>query len=186
MHKLFGKWDFTEVEVKDPSIKGYVNLSPVTIPHSGGKNAKQQFSKSSLNIVERLINKIIREENNTGQKITAIRMVQDAFEVINKKTGQNPLQVLVNAVSNAGPREETVRLQYGGIAVPKSVDTAPQRRVDTALRLIAQGAQQASFGTKKAYVDALADEIIAAANYDVKGFAMGKKDNIERVAKAAR
>ncbi len=113
-------------------------------------------------------------------------MVQDAFEVINKKTGQNPLQVLVNAVSNAGPREETVRLQYGGIAVPKSVDTAPQRRVDTALRLIAQGAQQASFGTKKAYVDALADEIIAAANYDVKGFAMGKKDNIERVAKAAR
>jgi small subunit ribosomal protein S7 len=186
MHKLFGKWDFTEVEVKDPSIKGYVNLAPVTIPHSGGKNAKQQFAKSSLNIVERLINKIIREENNTGQKITAIRMVQDAFDVINKKTGQNPLQVLVNAVSNAGPREETVRLQYGGIAVPKSVDTAPQRRVDTALRLIAQGAQQASFGTRKSYVDALADEIIAAANYDVKGFAMGKKDNIERVAKAAR
>lgn len=53
-------------------------------------------------------------------------MIQEAFDIINKKTGQNPIQVLVNAVSNAGPREETVRLKYGGIAVPKSVDTAPQ------------------------------------------------------------
>jgi small subunit ribosomal protein S7 len=186
MHKLFGKWDFTEVEVKDPSVKSYITLTPIFVPHSGGRNAKQQFSKSNLNIVERLVNKMMREENNTGQKITVIRTVQDAFEIINKKTGQNPVQMLVNAITNAGPREETVRLQYGGIAVPKSVDTAPQRRVDTALRLIAQGAQQASFGTKKSLVDALADEIIAAANYDVKGFAMGKKDNIERVAKAAR
>ena len=186
MAKLFGKWDFTDVEVKDPSIKGYINLTPVLVPHSGGRNAKHQFSKSNLNIVERLINKVMREETNTGQKITVYNNVREAFEIINKKTGQNPLQMLVNAIVNAGPREETVRLQYGGIAVPKSVDTAPQRRVDTALRLIAQGAQQASFGTKKSLANALADEIIAAANYDVKGFAMGKKDNIERVAKAAR
>ncbi len=58
--------------------------------------------------------------------------------------------------------------------------------MDFALRLISQGAQQAAFGKKKSLMDALAEEIIAAANYDVKGFAMGKKDNIERVAKAAR
>ncbi|NJD76863.1 MAG: 30S ribosomal protein S7 [Candidatus Methanoperedens sp.] len=186
MHKLFGKWDFSEVEVKDPSVKNYLTLTPIFVPHSGGRNAKQQFSKSNLNLVERLVNKLMREENNTGQKITVCKTVKESFEIINKKTGQNPIQVLVNAVTNAGPREETVRLQYGGIAVPKSVDTAPQRRVDTALRLIAQGAQQASFGTRKSLVDALAEEIIAAANYDVKGFAMGKKDNIERVAKAAR
>ncbi|HLB69574.1 MAG: 30S ribosomal protein S7 [Candidatus Methanoperedens sp.] len=186
MNKLFGKWDFAEVEVKDPSVRNYINLTPIFVPHSGGRNSKQQFSKSNLNIVERLVNKMMREENNTGQKITACKIVKEAFDVINKKTVQNPVQVLVNAVTNAGPREETVRLQYGGIAVPKSVDTAPQRRVDTALRLITQGAQQASFGRKKSLADALAEEIIAAANYDIKGFAMGKKDNIERVAKAAR
>jgi len=186
MHKLYGKWDFSEVEIKDPSIRNYVNLAPIFLPHSGGKNSKQQFAKSTLNIVERLVNKMMREEHNTGQKITVNKIVKEAFETINKKTGQNPVQVLVNAIANAGPREETVRLQYGGIAVPKSVDTAPQRRVDFALRLIAQGAQQAAFGKKKLLKDALAEEIIAAANYDVKGFAMGKKDNIERVAKAAR
>lgn len=186
MQKLFGKWDFAEVEVKDPSIKNYINLNPVLVPHSGGRNSKQQFNKSNLNIVERLINKMMREENNTGQKITVYRTVKDSFELINKKTGQNPVQMLVNAITNSGPREETVRLQYGGIAVPKSVDTAPQRRVDTALRLIAEGAQQTAFGTKKSLVEALAEEIIAAANNDLKGYAVGKKDNIERVAKAAR
>ncbi len=186
MQKLFGKWDFSEVEVKDPSIRGYINLTPLLVPHTGGRNAKQQFSKSNLNIVERLINKMMREENNTGQKITAYNIVKEAFERVNKKTGQNPVQMLVNAVTNSGPREETVRLQYGGIAVPKSVDTAPQRRMDTALRLISEGAQKAAFGKKKSLVDALADEIIAAANNDLKGYAIGKKDNIERVAKAAR
>lgn len=186
MYKLFGKWDFAEVEVKDPSVRAYINLKPILVPHTGGRNSQQQFSKSNLNIVERLINKLMREETNTGQKTNAYSIVRDAFEIVNKKTGQNPVQVLVNAIINAGPREETVRLQYGGIAVPKSVDTAPQRRVDTALHLITQGAQQASFGKKKSLGGALADEIIAAANYDVKGFAMGKKDNIERVAKAAR
>ncbi len=186
MHKLFEKWDFAEVEVKDPSIRNYINLVPIFVTHSGGRNAKQQFSKSNLNIVERLINKMMREENNTGQKITVCRIVKEAFEIINKKTGQNPLQMLVNAVTNAGPREEIVRLQYGGIAVPKSVDSSPQRRVDTALRLIAEGAQQAAFGRKKSLAGALAEEIIAAANNDLKGYAMGKKGNIERVAKAAR
>ncbi len=186
MYKLFGKWDFSEVEVKDPSVRNYITLTPIFVPHSGGRNAKQQFNKSNLNIVERLVNKMMREENNTGQKITVYRIVKESFDIISKKTGQNPVQMLVNAIINAGPREETVRLQYGGIAVPKSVDTAPQRRVDTALRLIAQGAQKTAFGTKKSLVDALAEEIIAAANYDVKGYAMGKKDNIERVAKAAR
>jgi len=127
----------------------------------------------------------MREEHNTGQKITVTSTMMEAFETINKKTGQNPIQVFVNAIVNAGPREETVRLQYGGIAVPKSVilPTAPGRY---ALRLISEGAQKAAFGTKKSLANALAEEIIAAANHDVKGYAMGKKDNIERVAKAAR
>ncbi|HIH44093.1 MAG TPA: 30S ribosomal protein S7 [Candidatus Methanoperedenaceae archaeon] len=183
--KVFGKWDAAEVEVKDPSIKKYININP-TLSHSCGRHAKQQFNKSELAIVERLINKMMRKEHNTGKKHNAYNIVGDALEIVNKKTGQNPVQVLVNAIANAGPREETVRLKYGGIAVPKSVDSAPQRRVDMALRLISEGARNAAFGTPKAIEDCLASEIISAANHDVKGYAVGKKDGIERVAKAAR
>ncbi|HEY6585955.1 MAG TPA: 30S ribosomal protein S7, partial [Candidatus Methanoperedens sp.] len=80
MQKLFGKWDFTEVEVKDPSVKSYINLTPTVVPHSGGKNSKKQFAKTNLNIVERLINKVMREEHNTGAKITVTTIMMEAFE----------------------------------------------------------------------------------------------------------
>jgi small subunit ribosomal protein S7 len=94
--------------------------------------------------------------------------------------------VLVDAVENAGPREETVRLKYGGINVPKSVDTAPQRRVDTALRFITDGVRQASHKKKKTVSEALAEELIAAANGDTRSYAVSKREERERIAKAAR
>ncbi|MDF1557400.1 MAG: 30S ribosomal protein S7 [ANME-2 cluster archaeon] len=186
MFKLFEKWDTTEVEVRDISVNRYINLNPIAMPYSGGKHASQQFSKSNQHIVERLINKMMKTEKNTGKKMTTYKIVSEAFDVIHKKTKENPIQVLVNAVINAGPREETVRLKYGGIAVPKAVDTAPQRRVDVALKLIAEGAQKSSFKSRRPIEEALANEIIAAANYDVKSYSINKKEGKERVAKAAR
>jgi len=137
-------------------------------------------------IVERLINKMMRNEVNTGEKGKCYNIVRDAFEIIATKTKQNPVQVLVDAIENAGPREETVRLKYGGINVPKSVDTAPMRRVDQALMFIATGAEKASFKSKKTVESALADELIAASKGDLKSYSVGKKDEKERVAKAAR
>ncbi len=186
MYKLFGKWDFSEVEITDLGIKRYVNIDPVIIPHTNGKHARQQFNKSDLCIVERLVNSMMRNDRNTGKKQLAMRVVDDAFDIINQKTDQNPIQVLISAISYAGPREEVVRLKYGGISVPKAVDTAPQRRVDTALRYITMGANQASFKTKKSAASCLAAELIAASNRDAKCFSINKKDSKERVAKAAR
>lgn len=184
---LFNRWDMSEVEIQDPSLARYVNLHTMIVPHSCGKLVGQQFNKSNMLIVERLINKIMQTENNTGKKELAIRIVRDAFEIINKKTKKNPVQVLVDAVANTGPpREETVRLKYGGINVPKSVDTAPQRRVDTALRFITAGVLQASHKKKKSVSEALAEELIAAANGDTRSYAVSKKEERERIAKAAR
>jgi small subunit ribosomal protein S7 len=183
---LFNRWDMTEVEIQDPSLARYVNLHTMIVPHSCGKLVGQQFNKSNMLIVERLINKLMQTEKNTGKKELAIRIVRDAFEIVNKKTKKNPVQVLVDAVANTGPREETVRLKYGGINVPKSVDTAPQRRVDTALRFITAGVRQASHKKKKSVSEALADELISAANGDTRSYAVSKKEERERIAKAAR
>ena len=182
---LFNRWDMSEVEIKDPSLARYVNLHAMIVPHSCGKLAGQ-LNKSNMLIVERLINKLMQTEHNTGKKELAIRIVRDAFEIVNKKTKKNPVQVLVDAVENTGPREETVRLKYGGINVPKSVDTAPQRRVDTALRFITDGVRQASHKKKKTVSEALAEELIAAANGDTRSYAVSKKEERERIAKAAR
>jgi len=183
---LFNRWDMSEVEIRDPSLARYVNLHTMIVPHTCGKLAGQQFNKSNMLIVERLINKMMQTEHNTGKKELAIRIVRDAFEIVYQKTRKNPVQVLVDAVANTGPREETVRLKYGGINVPKSVDTAPQRRVDTALRFITDGVYQASHKKKKSVSEALAEELIAAANGDTRSYAVSKKEERERIAKAAR
>ncbi|MDY0267255.1 MAG: 30S ribosomal protein S7 [Methanimicrococcus sp.] len=184
--KMFGKWDLSEVDVTDPGIKKYVSLKAVTVPHSSGKHARQQFNKSDISIVERLVNNLMRSGHNTGKKQVTMRAVDEAFDNIHKRTGKNPVQVLVDAIANAGPREEVVRLKYGGISVPKAVDTAPQRRVDTALRYISVGTRQAAFKSKRSIADCLATELIAASNADSKAFSVGRKDAKERVAKAAR
>jgi len=182
--KLFGKWSLAEVVVDDPSIKDYISLRPVLVPHTSGRYAGKD--KYKINIVERLINKVMRTEKNTGKKIKAYNIVKDAFDKIYEKTGNNPLQILIKAISNAGPREETVQLKYAGLAVPKSVDTAPLRRIDEALMFIAKGASTSSFKSKKSIEEALASEIISAANYDIKCYSISKKEERERIAKAAR
>jgi len=183
---LFNKWDVAEVKVTDPSLMRYVTLTSLIIPHSCGKFSKQEFNKSNMMIVERLINRLMQTEKNTGKKQLAIRIVRDAFEIINKKTKRNPVEVLVEAIGHSGPREETVRLKYGGINVPKSVDTAPLRRVDTAIGFLAEATLKGSSTSKKSASAVLADELIAASKGDMKCYSVGKKEERERIAKSAR
>ncbi|MEI7648157.1 MAG: 30S ribosomal protein S7 [Methanomicrobiales archaeon] len=183
---LFNKWDVAEVKVTDPSLMRYVTLTSLIIPHSCGKFSKQEFNKSNMMIVERLINRLMQTEKNTGKKQLAIRIVRDAFEIINKKTKRNPVEVLVEAIGHSGPREETVRLKYGGINVPKSVDTAPLRRVGTAIGFLAEATLKGSSTSKKSASAVLADELIAASKGDMKCYSVGKKEERERIAKSAR
>lgn len=183
---LFNQWDAGEVKINDPALVRYVNLTPQIIPHTCGKFSRQEFGKSNMMIVERLINRLMQTENNTGKKQLAIRIVRDAFEIINRKTKRNPIEVLVEAIANSGPREETVRLKYGGINVPKSVDTAPMRRVDTAIHFIAEATLKGSSSGKKSASAVLADELIAASKGDMKCYSVGKKEERERIAKSAR
>jgi small subunit ribosomal protein S7 len=156
------------------------------VPHHAGRHANTHFAKMKIPLVERLINHMMRSENYTGKKLSAYRVVKDAFVIVEERTKDNPIQALVNAIANAAPKEETTRLRYGGINVPKAVDTAPQRRLDLAIRFIATGAVQASYRNAKPIAQCLADEITKAAKGDPSSFAIAQKDDMERVAKSAR
>lgn len=184
--KLFGKWDYEGIEIRDPSLKKYISLKPVYVPHTGGRHEHRRFGKAEVPIVERLINKLMFPGRNTGKKHLAYNIVEKAFDIIYLKTKQNPLQVLVRAIENAAPREETTRIMYGGIVYHVAVDVAPQRRVDLALRFIAEGARLAAFNNPKPIEECLADEIIAAANNDPKSYAIQRKEEIERIALSSR
>lgn len=183
---IFGKYALENITVGDQGIARYINLNPTGVPHHSGRHANTHFAKMKLNVVERLINHMMRTENWTGKKLSAYKVVSTAFDTIAAKTKENPVQVFINAIVAAAVKEETTRLKYGGISVPKAVDTAPQRRVDLSIRYIAMGAVQTSHRNAKPISDCLADEIIKASKGDITSFAIAKKDDIERVAKSAR
>jgi small subunit ribosomal protein S7 len=184
--KLFEKWTFEGINVEDPGLKRYVSLKPVYFPHSMGRHEHRKFRKAEVNIVERFINNLMRPGQSAGKKARATNVVKNAFEIIYLRTGQNPVQVLVKAIENSAPCEETTRLGYGGVVYHMSVDISPQRRVDVALRLLSEGGRKVSFGNPRSLEECLAEELILAANKDVKSYAVKKRNEMERVARASR
>ncbi len=179
------KYNMDEVKIEDRGLERYINLDTENI-YLGGVYSNKMFAKSKLPIVERLINNIMRTDKYTGKKIKAYKIVKTAFEIIDKKTKSNPMQVFIDALQNTAPKEETTRLRFGGISVPKAVDVAPQRRVDIAIRNICLGSVNSTHKNKKSINVCLADEIIKASKNDVTSFAVAKKNDIERIAKSAR
>jgi len=195
---MFDKWSLKEVTVKDPGLMTYINVS-APLSHSHGRRGSRQFGKTEMTIVERLVNnimrscsgrkiggKMIRHRYGCGKKAAAVRAVQEAFDIVEAKTKQNPFQVLVLAIENAAPREETTRVKFGGITRHLAVDLSPQRRVDFALRNLSVAALGKAYKSKKTRGEALADEIIASSTGDNNCMAIQKKNEVERVAKGAR
>ncbi len=197
--KLFNRWAFDGVKVEDLSIKDYVNLKPIVVPSTGGRWQKRRFGRRKYNIVERLVNKLMvtghikaskkhvfTSGRNTGKKQSVMKFVEEAFEIVEKRTKENPIQVLVRAIENSAPRAGVTTVEFGGIRSPVSVDLAPVKRVDLALSFLTKGAAQKAKKSKKSISQALAEELIAAANNDPKSFAIDRKNSIEKQAEASR
>lgn len=184
--KLFGKWDYVNLQIRDPSLKKYICLRPYYIPHTSGRHEHRRFGKAAAPIVERLIDKLMRPGRSTGKKHLAYNIVKLAFDIIYERTGENPIQVLVRAIENSAPREETTRIMYGGIIYHVAVDVSPLRRIDLALRFITEGARNAAFKSTKHIAECLADEIILAASNDSRSYAIARKEEIERIALSSR
>ncbi|KAF8893986.1 40s ribosomal protein s5-1 [Infundibulicybe gibba] len=175
--KLFGKWDTQEVgheisvEVKDISLTDYIQVRhAVYLPHTAGRYAKKQFKKAQMPIVERLVDSLMMKGRNNGKKLLAVRIVAHAFEIIHLLTDQNPIQVLVDAIVNTGPREDSTRIGSQG----------------TSIALLTIGTRESAFRNVKSIAECLADELINAAKGSSNSYAIKKKDELERVAKSNR
>ncbi|ODV92337.1 hypothetical protein CANCADRAFT_23336 [Tortispora caseinolytica NRRL Y-17796] len=185
--KLFNKWTFDGVEVKDISLTDYIQIrQPVYLPHSAGRYAVKRFRKAQCPIVERLTNALMMNGRNNGKKLKAVRIVKHAMEIIYLLTDQNPIQVVVDAIANCGPREDSTRIGSAGTVRRQAVDVSPLRRVNQAISLLTIGAREASFRNVKTISECLAEELINAAKGSPNSYAIKKKDELERVAKSNR
>jgi len=184
--RLFGEYSFEGIEVRDIGLKRYLNLKPVFLPHSSGRHEAHRFRKSTLNIVERFINDLLKPGSSGGEKSRITGSVRTAFKIISIKSGRNPIEVLVRAIENSAPNEDTTRIGYGGVVYRLAVDISPQRRIDIAMRFIVRGIVEQTFGTRKALEEVIADNLIGAANNDGNNFAVRRKQEIERIALSSR
>lgn len=193
--KIFDLWSTEEVKVEDPSLRRYISLDGKLIPKSRGRE-RERFAKSRVNIVERFINKLEVPghrgkkhrvmKRSTGKYYARAKNVIEAFKVIEKQTGKNPIAVLVKAIENAAQMDETTTIEYGGARYLQAVDTSPMRRLNTALRNLIHGACDKAFRKKQTLPSALATEIILAYNNDNKSHAIAKRSEMEKSASAAR
>lgn len=195
--KAFNRWSSEGIKVEDPGLVKYITIAPRIVPKTGAKYAGERFHKSKTFIVERLMNKImvpghkgkkhLRSSGHcTGKSRKAYDATEKALEIVEQKTKQNPIKVLVKAIENAAPREEIITIEYGGARYPKAVECAPQRRIDIALRYFVQGAYGKCFNSKKTLTSALADEIIASFKLSSASQAIQKKLEVERQADSSR
>jgi len=191
---LFRKWDLSGIEIKDPGLKTTISLKKSVMPLTFGRSSLKRFNKLEVNIAERLANKLMhfgkKYAKNTGRmggkKARTINTVKAAFDIIHLKTGKNPVEVLVRAIEYSAPNEDTTRIVYGGTAYHVSVDVSPLRRVDLALRFIADGVKEATFSNPRSMEEYLADHLIAASTNDGNAPSVKKKNELERIAQASR
>jgi len=197
MINVFNRWESDKIKVNDAGLVEVINLKPVLVPKTGGRNTEVKFWKNKYNIVERLINHVMIPGHKgkkhkltsgrcSGKGVKAYNIILRTFEILEKKTTKNPIEVLVRAIENAAPREEITSIEYGGARYSQSVDCSPQRRVDLVLRMFIQGAYHSRFGKKLSFEDALANEILFAYNTDQKSNAISRKLELERQAESSR
>merc|ERR1711991_937293 len=128
--KLFNKWSYDGVVVDDISLVDYLAIKQKFryynyLPHTAGRYNKKRFMKATCPIVERLVNAMMFHGRNNGKKLMASRIVNHAFEIIYLLTDKNPIQVLVDAIINSGPREDSTRIGSQGTVRRQAVDVSP-------------------------------------------------------------
>ncbi|ABA27397.1 ribosomal protein S5 (nucleomorph) [Bigelowiella natans] len=187
--KVFNRWELEKVKINDISISNYIYFNKKygeLVPHSSGNYDKKPFKKTYCPILERLVCSLMLKSRNSGKKIKTIAIVKHAFYLLHKTTGKNPIQLLVDAISNCAPHEDSLMLSNSGQKKREAVDVSPYRKISQAIYFIAVGTKKAAFKNPKSISIALHDEILNAARNSNTSYAIKKKLDLEKNASLFR
>ncbi len=137
------------------------------------------FPDSKYNSVN--VSKFINRVMERGKRMTASRLVYDAFGVIEEKSKKNPLEIFDAALRNAGPSLEVKPRRVGGATLQVPVEVSSERRTALAMRWLIANARARS---GKTFAEKLAGELMdTAAN---QGATIKKKEETHKMAEANR
>ncbi len=126
-------------------------------------------------LVSRFVNCIMRD----GKKSVAQRVVYDAFDVIEEKTGEQGIEVFKKAVNNVAPLVEVRSRRVGGATYQVPIEVRPERRVTLAFRWLIQYARARN---DNSMVNRMAAELMSAARGE--GGSDKKEDDVHRMAES--
>ncbi len=116
-----------------------------------------------------------------GKKMVAERIFYDSMDIINKKTGQEGIDVFREAMGNVKPQLEVRSRRVGGVTYQVPVEVRPERMLSLAIRWMvkyARGRKGSSMANK------LAEEFLDASRN--QGGAIKKRDDTRKMAEANR
>jgi small subunit ribosomal protein S7 len=114
-----------------------------------------------------------------GKKSVAQRIMYDAFDIIQEKSGQSPLDVFKKAMNNASPLIEVRSRRVGGATYQVPTEVRPERKTALAIRWLIIYSRSRG---EKSMATRLANEFMAAANSE--GSTVKKRDDVHRMAEA--
>jgi small subunit ribosomal protein S7 len=131
--------------------------------------------KYNNKLVARFINCLLRK----GKKSIAESMFYGAFDIIEKRTKEQPVEVFEKAVSNVKPMIEVKSRRVGGSTYQVPTEVMPERRVALAIRWLILHAKERAEKTMR---EKLAAELIDAANN--RGASVKKRESVHKMAEA--
>jgi small subunit ribosomal protein S7 len=131
--------------------------------------------KHGSDVVTKFINGMMMD----GKKSVAERIVYDAIQILEDKSGQPGLGVFQQAVNNAKPALEVKSRRVGGATYQVPIEVRPERRQALAIKWLIQFARGRS---EKTMADRLAGELLSASRSE--GSTIKKKDDTHRMAEA--
>nr|WP_072514509.1 30S ribosomal protein S7 [Ndongobacter massiliensis] len=126
-------------------------------------------------VVTKLVNNVMLD----GKKGTAQRIVYGAFELAEKKVGQDAMDIFRKAVSNIMPVLEVKARRVGGATYQVPMEVRPERRQTLALRWMVNFARARN---EKTMIERLGNEIVDAFNNT--GASVRRKEEMHRAADA--
>jgi small subunit ribosomal protein S7 len=128
-------------------------------------------------LVTKIINKIMWD----GKKSIASNIFYSAMEIVGEKTGQEPMDVLMQAMENVIPKIEVRPRRVGGATYQVPVEVRPERQQSLSIRWLVNYTRLRS---ERTMAERLAGEIIDAANN--RGGAVKKREDTHKMAEANR
>ena len=131
--------------------------------------------KFNNKLVAKFVNSLLKR----GKKSVAESILYGAFDIIEKRLKEQPVELFEKAVNNVKPVIEVKSRRVGGSTYQVPTEVVPSRRTALAIRWLISNAQER---TEKAMREKLAGELIDAANN--RGGSIKKKEAVHKMAEA--